>query len=210
MCVQKLLDYLETHQDVDFVGSYIHGPDGTPHQTCFCFPSIASEFEGAARTGPISKLLKKHIVARAVPEHACQVEWLAGASVMMRQSTLERIGLFDEAFFLYFEETDLCLRLARAGGQVHFVRDSKVVHIGSVSTGMKTWKRIPNYWFQSRWHYFSKNHGTPYALATTLAQIAGCAIFELRILLSRRKRETPPKFLRDMIRHDLRAALGYK
>lgn len=203
--IQLLLDYLESHATVDFAGSYIHGPEGDPHQTCFRFPSIASEFESAARTGPISRLLKKSIVALPVPETSGRVDWLAGASVMMRQDTLDRIGLFDETFFLYFEETDLCRRLARAGGQVHFVRESAVAHIGSVSTGMKNWDRVPGYWFQSRWHYFNKNHGRLYAFGATLAQAAGGLLFRLRKLVSRKDLQTSPHFLRDLVSHDLGA-----
>lgn len=203
--ITRLLDYLEAHDDVDFAGSYIHGPEGDPHNTCFRFPTVISEFEGAARTGPISRLLKKHIVALDVPETSRRVDWLAGASVMMRQSTLDRIGLFDETFFLYFEETDLCRRLARAGGEVHFVRDSAVAHIGSVSTGMKTWDRVPDYWFRSRWHYFAKNHGRGYAVLATLAQVTGGALLRLRRLVSRKDLATPPRFLADMLSHDIGA-----
>lgn len=206
--IRHLLDYLETHQHVDFAGSYIHGPEGDPHQTCFRFPTIASEFETAARTGPVSRLLKKSIVALPVPETAGRVDWLAGASVMMRQSTLDRIGLFDETFFLYFEETDLCLRLARAGGEVHFVRESEVAHIGSVSTGMKTWERVPGYWFRSRWHYFRKNHGTAYAIGATLAQLLGSLLLGLRRLVSKKDLRRQPHFLRDLVAHDIRALFG--
>lgn len=205
--IRILLDYLEAHPDADFAGSYIHGPEGDPHQTCFRFPSIASEFEGAARTGPISRLLKKYIVALDVPDASCQVDWLAGASVMMRQSALDQIGLFDETFFLYFEETDLCRRLAKAGGQVHFVRESAVAHIGSVSTGMKTWSRVPDYWFRSRHHYFAKNHGRLYAAGATLAQLLGSAVLALRRIVSRKELPRRPHFLRDMLRHDVPAIL---
>lgn len=206
--IRVLLEYLEMHAEVDFAGSYIHGPEGDPHQTCFRFPSIASEFESAARTGPISKLLKKSIVALPVPEISGRVDWLAGASVMMRQATLDKIGLFDETFFLYFEETDLCRRLARAGGQVHFVRESAVAHIGSVSTGMKSWDRVPGYWFDSRWHYFTKNHGTLYAVGATLAQIAGHAVLGARRLVSKKDLTHQPHFLSDLVAHDLRALSG--
>ena len=205
--IRKLLDYLETHRDVDFAGSYIHGPDGDPHNTCFRFPSIASEFESAARTGPISRLLKKHIVALDVPETSGRVDWLAGASVMMRQQTLDRIGLFDETFFLYFEETDLCRRLARAGGCVHFVRESAVAHIGSVSTGMKSWDRVPGYWFQSRWHYFVKNHGTGYAVLATLARITGTLISRLRRMIGSKPQVEPDVFLRDLTAHFVKSMI---
>lgn len=201
--IRRLVDYLDTHPTVGFAGSHIHGPDGAPHTTAFRFPSIASEFEGAAKTGPISKLLKSAIVAPALPTSTTQVDWVAGASVLMRRSMLDQIGLFDETFFLYFEETDLFLRGARAGWQAVYVVESRVMHIGSVSTGMKEWARVPGYWFASRRHYFEKNHGRLYALAATAAHVAGLGIYGLRVVLQRKPRQTPPHFLRDLLRHSV-------
>lgn len=203
--IRALVDHLDRHPEAAFAGSYIHGPAGDPHLTTFRFPSIASEFEGAARTGPITRLLRNARVPVPIPDTTCRVDWLAGASLMMRQADLDRIGLFDESFFLYFEETDLCLRLRRAGRQVHFVRESRVTHIGSASTGMKDWARVPGYWFDSRWHYFSKNHGRAHAAAATLAHLAGGAIHRLRAAATGRRASDPPHFLRSLMRHDVRA-----
>ena len=202
--IKLLLDHLQAHPDVGFAGSYIHGPDGEPHTTCFRFPSVWSELEGSARTGPITRALRSHVVPLPIPSGTQRVDWLAGASLMMRQDVLDRIGLFDEGFFLYFEETDLCLRAARAGWPTDYVRRSEVSHIGSESTGMKRWSRVPGYWFDSRWRYFAKNHGRAHALAATLAHVAGGAIWRLRCALSGRDRADPPHFLRDLIAHTVR------
>jgi len=201
--IRVLVDYLDAHPDVGFAGSHIHGPEGEPHTTAFRFPSIASEFEGAAKTGPISRLLKKAIIAPALPTQTTRVDWLAGASVLMRQSVLDQIGIFDETFFLYFEETDLCRRAARAGWPTVYVVESRVMHIGSVSTGMKDWQRVPGYWFASRRHYFEKNHGRLYALTATAAHVAGLGVYGLRVLVQRKKPHTPPYFLRDLVKHSL-------
>lgn len=201
--IRALVDILESRSELGLAGSYIEGPDGDPHQTAFRFPSIASEFEGAARTGLISRLLWNSIVALRLPERTVQVDWVAGASLMMRRSMLDEIGYFDETFFLYYEETDLCRRADLAGYRTIYVRESKVTHIGSVSTGMKEWHRIPGYWFDSRRHYFTKNHGRAYAMAATLAHIAGALIWRLRCLISGRKSNAPERFLRDLIRHSL-------
>lgn len=207
--ITRLLDYLETTPQASFAGSYIHGPDGDPHNTCFRFPSLASEFERAINTGFVSRLLKNHLTTLPVPEENRVVDWLAGASVMMRRGVLDEIGLFDERFFLYFEETDLCRRLARAGGEVHFVRDSEVAHVGSVSTGMKTWDRVPVYWFRSRLYYFVKNHGAFYAALTTCAHVIGGALYRLRKPFSRGDNlHSRPHFLRDLLRNDLAALFG--
>ena len=116
------------------------------------------------------------------PRRAGPVDWLAGASVMMRRTMLDAIGLFDEGFFLYFDETDLCRRGRTAGWPTVYVRESEVTHIGSVSTGMKTWARTPTYWFDSRLRYFVKHHGVAYAAAATVALVAGGLIWRARMV----------------------------
>ena len=202
--IRALRDHLLTNPSTGFAGSFIHGPDGEAHRTAFRFPSIASEFEGSVRFGPISRLLKKHIVAAPLPTQTTRVDWLAGASIMMRQSVLDQAGLFDETFFLYFEETELCHRAARTGWPTDYVVESRVEHIGSVSTGMKTWARIPGFWLDSRAHYFTRVHGRGYAALATLAHVTGGFLWRARLLVQRKKRGDPPHFLRDLISHALR------
>jgi GT2 family glycosyltransferase len=205
--IATLLRYLEDHPDAGLAGSYIHGPEGDPHLTAFRFPSIAGELEGAAKLGPISRLFKKSIVPLPIPEETRQVDWLAGASMMIRRDVLDDIGLFDEAFFLYFEETDLCRRAMLAGWPTVYVRESEVTHIGSVSTGMKTWERIPTFWLDSRLHYFLRNHGRGYTILATLAHLTGGAIARLRALLQGKSTSEPKYFLIDLAFHGLSAAV---
>ncbi len=206
--IAALLTHLEATPKAGLAGSQIHGRDGAPHVTCFRFPSILGEFEGAARIGPLSRLLRRHAVPLPILEQTQPVDWLAGASLMIRQAVLDEIGGFDETFFFYFEETDLCLRAARAGWQTHYVADSHVEHIGSVSTGMKGWDRVPDYWFASRRHYFVKNHGRAYLGAVTLAHVLGAGAGAIWRLIRRKGAPPPPHFLRDLVQGDLRAALN--
>ncbi len=203
--IMQLMAQLQDNPKAGFAGSYIHGVEGDPHITAFRFPSIKGEFEGAVRFGPISRLFKNHIVPLPLPEKTCAVDWLAGASLMMRQSVLDEIDLFDETFFLYFEETDLCRRAKLAGWDTVYVRGSEVAHIGSVSTGMKTWGKMPEYWFSSRLHYFVKNHGRGYAFAATIAHLMGAAIYRVRVVLQGKPQVDPPKFLRDFTAYSMRA-----
>lgn len=199
--IRHLVDYLDANPSVGFVGSHIYDEESGRHTSTFRFPTIASEFEGAAQTGPITKLLKNYVVPLHAPTDTMHVDWLTGASVLMRQTTLDEIGLFDETFFLYFEETDLCRRAAKAGWPSVYVGKSRVVHLGSVSTGMREWDRVPAYWFQSRRHYFEKNHGRIYAFFATVAHIAGLGVYGLRVVLQRKKRHAPPHFLRDLMKY---------
>ncbi|PJF08659.1 glycosyltransferase [Pseudorhodobacter sp. MZDSW-24AT] len=199
--IAALLAHLEAHPATGFAGSHIHGEDGAPHHTAFRFPSIAGEFEQAARFGPISRLLRRAIVAPPLPQATGRVDWLAGASLMMRARVLDQIGLFDETFFLYFEETELCLRAARAGWPTDYVVESRVAHIGSVSTGMKGWQRVPRFWLDSRLYYYAKCHGRAYALGATVAHVAGGLIWRARALIQRKAFIDPAHYLGDMSAH---------
>lgn len=199
--VRRLLDHLETHPQAGFAGSYLHGPEGDPHPTAFRFHGVLSEFERAARTGPISRMLSRYRVAMEIPERARPVDWTAGASLMIRRRMLDKIGHFDEGYFLYYEEADLCLRARRRGWQTHYVPRSDVTHLGSVSTGMKAWDRVPRYWFDSRLRYFVKAHGVIRAGAGTAALIAGTLLWRTRALVQGRPRAEPANFLRDLIGH---------
>lgn len=203
--IRALFDHLERHPGTGFAGSLIVGEDGVPHRTAFRFPSILSEFEASVRFGPVSRLLRRHIVAQPIPDTTSRVDWLAGASLMMRQDVLDEVGLFDETFFLYFEETELCHRAADAGYPTDYVRESVVTHIGSVSTGMKTWARMPAYWFDSRRYYFSKVHGRVYAAFATASLVFGSGLWRLRLLVQRKDRGDPPRFLRDLVAHSITA-----
>lgn len=202
--IQRLRQYLELHPKVAFAGSYVHGDDGVAHTSAFRFPSVPGEFENGIKTGFVTKLLSNHVVPMKQPETTCPVDWISGASFMMRQDALDDIGLFDETFFLYFEETDLCLRAQRKGWSVVYVHDSVVKHIGSVSTGMKVWRRVPGYWYDSRFYYFHKNHGAAYTVAATVALVLGEAIYALRRMVQQKPAITPPHFVRDLLSHHLK------
>ena len=204
--IRVLAEHLQAHPQVGFAGSRLHGEDGVYHQTAFRFPTVFSEFEGAAVTGPISRLLRRYIVALPEPTEAQEVDWMAGASLMVRHRTFEEAGGFDERFFLYFEETDLCLRARRAGWLSVYLPQSRVMHIGSVSTGMKTWKRMPPFWFDSRLWYFTKNHGVLYAATATVAYVAGAAVSKARQVVGSRGNGQPQHFLGDLVSHALRCA----
>ncbi|WP_406648521.1 glycosyltransferase family 2 protein [Aliisedimentitalea scapharcae] len=203
--MRLLRDFLMANTGAGMVGSYLQGVDGEPHCTAFRYPTIAGEFEGAARTGVFSRLLKNAVVPMGIPTQETRVDWTAGASLMIRREVIEEVGGFDETFFLYYEETDLCHRAARAGWSTHYLPASEVIHIGSASTGMKTWARTPQYWFDSRLHYFTKTHGRLYATFATLARISGTLIWKTRCLIQSKPQADPPGFLVDLITHSIRA-----
>ncbi|WP_240769163.1 glycosyltransferase family 2 protein [Paracoccus liaowanqingii] len=201
--IGAMRNYLQAHPRVGLLGCRVVGEHQNHHTTHFRFPTAGSELEDSARTGPVTRLLRRHVVTLPMPNTAGPVDWVAGASLMIRAEVLAQIGGFDEAFFLYFEETDLCLRAAQAGWPTHYLPDVQVVHIGSVSTGMREWTLPPDYWFASREHYYRRNHGRAYAGLALVAHLTGLAIRRLRGLLGRPDPDFPRGQGRALIRHAL-------
>lgn len=204
-CVEALVRYLDSHPEAGIAGSYVHGPEPTPHKTAFRFPSIAGELETALGIGLVSKLLERWIVAPPLPTRTSEVDWLAGASMLIRRAVIEEIGLMDDAYFLYYEETDYCLRAQRSGWKVGYVVESSVTHIGSVSTGFKDHSRpTPRFWFASRRHYFLKNHGRLALWAANLVYLLGGLVCRIRYRVIGRPTKDPRRHLRDFAAFNFR------
>ena len=202
--IEALIAFMRARPHVGIAGSAIWGVDTAPHISAFRFPSWRSEVAGSFRLGALSRLLPDaEIPIRPRPEVSREVDWLAGASMMIRREVLEQVGLFDETFFLYFEETDLCRRARLAGWPTWYVVESRVAHVGHASTGLKDLARpMPRYWFDSRRYYFLKNHGRAYLWAANAISAAGLATFKVRARLQRKADPDPARYLRDFVRYN--------
>ncbi|MFW5875173.1 MAG: glycosyltransferase family 2 protein [Myxococcota bacterium] len=204
--LRALIDELQNHPEAGIAGSGIRGMDGEAHRTAFRFPSVPGELEAYARIGPVSRLLQHHMVALPLTGRTIRADWVSGASMLVRRAVFEDVGLFDERFFLYFEETDFCLRARRAGWGTLHVPDSSVIHLGSASTGAyRGGCRMPSYWFDSRRYYFRKNHGRPYLWMSNAALLVGSGMFRLRRAIEGyRADDEPRRFVRDFVTHTIR------
>jgi N-acetylglucosaminyl-diphospho-decaprenol L-rhamnosyltransferase len=200
--IHSMLAFMDAHPKVGIAGNYVHGTDGRPHETAFRFPSAAGELESYARTKVFTKLFQDRVVAIGFPKQATRVDWVSGASMMLRREVLEDIGLFDETYFLYFEETDLCIRAHRAGWETWYLPESSVAHVGSVSTGYQDLeKRTPRYWFDSRRYYYLKNGGPAEFWKANAGFVFGSAVWRLRRLVQQKPRQDARGILRDLIKH---------
>jgi GT2 family glycosyltransferase len=169
----------------------------------FRFPSLWSEIEYAIAFGPVSRLLRRHRQSLGALDAAGPVDWVAGTSFMIRSDVLRVVGGFDEGFFLYWEEVELCNRIAKAGFAIHGVPEAKVRHVGGVSTDMhRADRRIPAYWHHSRNLYF-RTTASAGPLTFLNALVALFLTMRRFIQLTRRKPVTHPHFLRDHIKHSL-------
>lgn len=199
--VRALIDFLDARPEVGIAGSRIHDSHGVPHESAFRFHTIVSEFENTVSFGPVSKLLRPWIVAMPIPDETMQVDWIAGASMMIRREVFEAIGMFDDRYFLYFEETDFCRRAALAGFPTYYVRESSVEHIGSVSTGMNDKSRpTPRYWFESRRRFFEKTYGRNYMRASNVVYVVGSTLYNVRAKIQGKAPRRPKGHLRDFVK----------
>jgi N-acetylglucosaminyl-diphospho-decaprenol L-rhamnosyltransferase len=201
--VDELIAYLERSPRVGIAGSYIHGMKGEAQGAAFRFPTVLGELENTLKLGPVSRLLASYRVSMPVPESNLEVDWVSGASMMVRTEVFETAGLFDEGFFLYYEEIDFCRRAREIGLSSAYVASSSISHVGSVSTGMQDVARpMPEYWFASRRRYFAKHHGKAYLAACDLVWAASFAVWRARRRLQHKPDADRPGMLRDFVRYN--------
>ncbi len=200
--VDTLLKFMVEHPNVGVVGGALRDDQGNIQCSPFRFPTLLSEIEGSLRLGIITKLLRNHRVVMETPKHATPVDWVSGASMMIRCDVIEQVGMFDETFFLYWEEVDLCRRVRDAGYDIYFVPNAVVLHLSGVTTGMASAnKRIPDYWFKSRTHYLKKTFGSGKLMLFNLVAAFCMSLHRVRQYLGRVEMESP-HFVRDFVRYN--------
>ncbi len=201
--LNALIDFMEKHREVGIAGSSLEVEDGELWPFAFRFPTILSELDSGLRLGIASKILSNWVVPRTMTNKACQVDWLPGASMMIRREVFESVGLMDEEYFLYYEETDYCLQAKKAGWSCWYVPQSRVMHIAGQSTGVTENKSknkpLPKYLFESRQRYFVKNHGWLYAVLTDVVWILSFTLWRIRRFIQRKPDLDPQNYLWDFI-----------
>jgi GT2 family glycosyltransferase len=129
--------YLRAHPRAGVAGPGLVHPDGSLQRSTYPFPSAADTFLGESGL---------HVALRAVPvlrerflrtwshDRARPVSWVLGAALAIRRTAWADVAGFDEGYFMYGEEVDLCRRLAAAGFETHYAPVTTVVHLGAAST----------------------------------------------------------------------------
>ncbi|NER29711.1 MAG: glycosyltransferase family 2 protein [Symploca sp. SIO1C4] len=203
---KALLDFMEQHLDVGIAGCSFETVDGEPKKLAFRFPSVLSELDSSLRLGIVTKLLSNWVVPRTMGDEACQVDWVPGTAMLVRRQVFESVGLMDEEYFLFYEETDLCLRAKRAGWSCWYVPQSRIMNIGGQSRkkdNSSHSKRRPQYWFESRRRYFLNNHGLLYAVLADAAWILGFVLLKWRWGIQNKSDTDPPKLFNDFLRNSV-------
>jgi GT2 family glycosyltransferase len=205
--ISELLDFMRKHPKAGISGSRLEESNGQPQCSSFRFHTIWSELDSSLRFAPVSKLLTRWKVAPKIENDASLTDWVAGASMMIRSEILEEVGLMDEDYFLYFEETDFCLQAKRKGWECWYVPSSRVVHFVGQSTGVISGDtkraRRPRYWFASRQRYFTKNHGILYTMLTDLVWTIGFSVWRFRRMIQNKPDTDPENMISDFIKNSI-------
>ena len=203
--VASLLQFLEEHPHVGIAGSSFENLDGSEWPFAFRFPTILSEIEEGLQFSLATKLLERWSVPRSMKKSAERVDWVPGASMMIRASAFDAVGGLDERYFLYFEETDFCFRANQRGFQTWYVPQSRVMHIAGQSTKVTERdakiRRLPRYWFESRRLFFVASYGLAYAMMTDICAMIARSMGNVKRFCQFQRRSGVPYFLSDLLRH---------
>ena len=203
--ILPLLEFMQANPQVGIVGSRVEDEDGTVRCSAFRKPSIFSEVDSALACGPVSRLLRRFQIAPAPSPVPVAVDWVSGASLFIRADVVRRVGLMDENYFMYFEETDYCLAAQAQGYEVWYWPDFSVVHLVGQASGVtgnaRMFKRRPKYWFDSRAYFFRKNFGGAYLHMANVAWLLCYPLGRLWQCIRRKPCEDPPRLWWDFLRY---------
>ena len=140
--IDILYNYLMTHPKVGIVSPWSIDREGKPNYAARSFhtKSIFISHSRSPLRSLFPKLAKKYIPILHRPKNGVDVDWVIGAAMMVRTSLLERLAGFDEGYFMYLEDTDLCWRARKMGYDTHLDGDVTLIHYSRRTTSRVPYK----------------------------------------------------------------------
>jgi N-acetylglucosaminyl-diphospho-decaprenol L-rhamnosyltransferase len=176
--LDRLVAHLDANPRVAALGPRLVYPDGRAQPSAWRFPTPAVAAYGLVTLG-------RRGVVESTGDETRDVDWNQAAALMIRRDALEEVGSFDEGFFMYSEETDLCLRLRQAGWRVQYFPSVTVVHHQPWAYEGVPERRINEMW-RGRHRYWGKHHS---AVGSRAAALLTGAQYALRGLIRARDRD---------------------
>jgi GT2 family glycosyltransferase len=172
--LDRLVAVLDGRPDVAAVGPRLELPDGrVDHAAARSFPTplgTLGHFTGLARRSWARGRLAQY---REVPDTAGPVDVLSGACMLLRRSALEAVGLFDERYWMYMEDIDLCYRLAKAGWKRWYEPDARVFHVKRGASGHLCSWRVTWSFHAGMWRFYRDHYASETPSLTNAAVYAG-------------------------------------
>lgn len=132
--------WLDAHPGVGVLGPRVLNADGSVQPSCSAFPSLRFL---AMQTLGLTRIAALDTYRMTGWDRASErrVDVISGAAMFVRRAAMEEVGLLDEAFFFYGEETDWCHRFSRAGWDLVFVPIPEITHFGGGAAGKLNHRR---------------------------------------------------------------------
>lgn len=140
----KLYYYLKNNEKVGLAGPKLVYPDGKLQYSCFrqwrfLTPLFRRTFLGRYA----KKHLENFLMNDFDHKKEAEVDWLMGSCLMAKKSVLDEVGGFDDRFFMYFEDTDLCRKIWKSGRKVVYFPESEIIHDHGRASAEKRWFFAP-------------------------------------------------------------------
>jgi N-acetylglucosaminyl-diphospho-decaprenol L-rhamnosyltransferase len=162
-CVAELVTQAGRSPRAGIVAPAIMTSWGNRECSYFPFPGTLDWLLENEPLAPLVKRLpplkRRSVSFQPADEHR-RVPWVMGCAVLLRREAMESVRGFDESYFMYYEEVDLCRRMEQAGWEVHFTPAAQVTHVGGASTSQHRTEMLIRH-FQSTLHYYSKYYSGP-------------------------------------------------
>lgn len=178
--VSKTVAFADSHLEAAVVGCRVLNPDKTLQPSCFMFPSILNMLLSSSylyKLFPKSKFFGRQHMTWWRRDDVREVDAVTGCFMLVRQEAIEEIGVMDEQFFMYGEETDWCYRFHEAGWQVLFTPTAEIIHLHGASTKQR--KSEMTLQLRGSMLLFWKKHKGRFAYSTACLLVA--IFFVLRV-----------------------------
>ena len=154
--------YLDEHPEVGAVGPKLLNTDRSLQHNGRIFPTPWAEFLGHSGLSRLNKAAfdSKHLYAREDFEVEAEVDSVSGASLMLRHTVMDQVGMLDEDFFMYYEEIEWCWRIRQAGWKIVYLPQSRIVHHWMGSAKQQSRASTARL-FRSSLIYYRKTAGLP-------------------------------------------------
>jgi len=173
--VSKLIIFANEHPDAAIVGPQLLNPDGSLQRSIRGFPTtwrLATQYWLLRRLASNLRLFAAASGAGMDHSKTCQVEWIMGAAMLVRNSAVQEVGTLDEGFFLFSEEVDWCYRFVQGGWKIFYHPDAKVMHVREASHGGRWTLELA----RSNLRYMMKHHGSWSAQRARWIMAVGLAV----------------------------------
>lgn len=189
--IEKLINRIEADDTLSFIGPQLLYPDKS-NQSFFLPKTYLNLWRLFCERFYLYRLFPNSIIFNSYYKtymdynKECYVEQISGAAFLFKREVIDKIGLFDENYFMYFEESDYCLQAIKHGYKMIYYPESKIFHIGGLGKPVN-WDRSTENYSKSFKYYFIKNYNSITCFFATVLQAAGAFIRMIVLFLSRGK-----------------------